>query len=91
MGCLKCGGPLPSFAVQHNDLFCSTECAKAYHGVVMPSSATPTKQPDEALAACSKCGGPRTRQPSGRVVCPSCKKEWNRKYRKKRAKEKVAA
>jgi hypothetical protein len=31
--CKRCGRPKPPLAIQHGDLFCSTECSKAAHGV----------------------------------------------------------
>jgi len=30
--CKACGGKRPRLAVQHGDEFCSTDCARRYHG-----------------------------------------------------------
>lgn len=38
--CVVCGKPLTALSITHNDPFCSTPCARKYHGAELNSTAS---------------------------------------------------
>ena len=52
--CAECGNPLSRYVVSEGDMFCSSVCAKTFHGVALIGSAAPMGRPAKGYVAKAK-------------------------------------